>query len=302
MDERELPVWRSLLFVPANVRRFAEKAPSCGADGIIVDLEDSIAPAQKDAARAMLPDAVKLCAARGADILVRINRPLELAVRDIEAAVCPEVAALMLPKTESADHVRLLAEVVQACEVRRGMRIGHTRFYAVVETVSAFPRMFRIAAAHPRIVAFTCGTEDLAASMGTEPDPDVLRYPKQQGILAARAAGVLAMGLLGSSADFRDLEGYRHTVRESRRFGIDGASCIHPSQVPVLNDGLSPDEREVAGARRIVEAFDAALAAGRGAIALDGKMLDEPVVQRARRVLRVAGRHAAAAHGHDAPS
>ena len=199
----------------------------------------------------------------------------------------------MLPKIESAGQVRLLAEVVESVERARGLPIGHTRFYPVVETVQAFPAMFEIAAAHPRIVAFTCGTEDFTATCGSQPDPDVLLYPKQQGILAARAAGVVPLGVLSSSADFRDIEGYARIIATSRRFGVEGSACIHPAQVGVLNAGFAPTEAEIDHARRMVAAYDDAMRAGRGSIAFDGRMIDVPVVARSERILAMAARIAA---------
>jgi citrate lyase subunit beta/citryl-CoA lyase len=293
----DLPVWRSILFVPVNVRKFVEKAAGCGADAVCLDLEDSIAPADKERARGLVAAAARTCASGGADILVRINRPLDLAVRDIEAVISPEVSALMLPKVESAGHVRLLAELVDELERARGMAPDHTRFYAIVETVQAFEYMFEIAAAHRRVVAFTCGTEDFTASCGSQPDPDVLLFPKQQGILAARAAGVVPMGVLASAADFRDLDGFREAVRKSRRFGVEGSNCIHPAQVPILNEGFSPSAAEIAEAERMVAAYREAQANGRGSIALDGKMIDVPVVERSERILTIARRIADRAAG-----
>jgi citrate lyase subunit beta/citryl-CoA lyase len=170
------------------------------------------------------------------------------------------------------------------------MASGHTAFYAVVESVQAFPHMFEIAAAHPRVVAFTCGTEDFTASSGSQPDPDVLLYPKQQGVLAARAAGVIPLGIFASSANFRDLDAYRTAVANSRRFGVEGSACIHPDQVRILNDGFGVTEAQLARARRVVETYEQALSAGRGSIGLDGSMLDVPVVQRSQRVLDMAKR------------
>jgi citrate lyase subunit beta/citryl-CoA lyase len=289
-QDRELPVWRSLMFVPVNVQKYVAKAPSCGADGIILDLEDSVAPADKAAARGLVKDAATAVGAGGADVLVRINRPLDLAVRDIETVVSPEIAALMIPKIESAGHVRLLAELVASVEAKRGMTRGHTKFYVVVESVRAFPHMFEIAAAHPRIVAFTCGTEDFTASTGSQPDPDVLLFPKQQGIIAARAAGAIPLGVLASSANFRDIDGYKAAIAKSRRFGVEGSPCIHPTQVTALNEGFSPSAKEIADSERVVATYARAIADGRGSIGLDGMMLDVPVVERSERVLEIAKR------------
>src|SRR5829696_8508007 len=130
---RPQPSWRSLLFVPVTSERFLSKAHERGADAIILDLEDSILPTHKEAARAALPAAVPRVSQDGADVVVRINRPLELAVADIAASIMPGVAALMLPKVMGPEHVRLLAELVTAREETLGMPVGHTRFLALIE-------------------------------------------------------------------------------------------------------------------------------------------------------------------------
>ena len=285
-----LPVWRSLLFVPVTVARYVAKATTAGADGIILDLEDSVAAERKEEARARVAAAAAECAAGGSDVLVRINRPLRLAIRDIEASVAADVTALMLPKIESASHVRLLADVVDSVERERGLAVGSTRFLVVVEDVRALPGLHAIAAAHRRIVGLVCGNEDLAVSMGAEPDQDVLHWPKQQAVMAARSAGILPIGLFASNADFRRLDAYREAALRSRRFGVEGSSCIHPDQVPILNEVFSPSEAAVAAARRVVEAAATAQQAGLGAFALDGKMFDGPVVDRSRRILDLHAR------------
>ncbi len=286
----EPPLWRSMMIVPVNVEKFVAKAHARGADAIILDLEDSITPDEKSAARGLVADAARRCAAGGSDILVRINRPLELAVRDIEAAVSPEVAALMVPKVESGAHVRLLAELLDTVEAERGIAPGHTRMAVLIETAEAFWRMKQIAAAHERVVAISLGSEDFSFATNSEPAPDVLLYPKQQMLLAAYAAGIIPLGVIGSIADFQDLPAYREAIGRSRRFGFQGASCIHPSVVPLLNEGFSPSHEEMAAAERIVAGFAAAKAAGRGAVTVDGKMVDIPVVRRAERVLKTARR------------
>lgn len=288
----ELPVWRSLLFVPANVVKYVGRAAGTGADAFILDLEDSVPVDRKDEARAALPGAVQRLAPV-ADVLVRINRPLGLAVRDIEAAVGPQVAALMLPKVESASHIRLLAEVVLEAELRQGLAPGHTRLYPLVESLEAFEHLGEIARAHPRLVALTLGAQDFSAALGAQPDPDVLRQPRQQVILAARAAGLLPLGAMRTTADFQDVEGLRAGALEARRYGMEGSPCIHPAQVAVLNAAFTPSEDEVAQARRVIAADEAAQSAGRGSVALDGRMVDVPVVLRARRTLAVAARIAA---------
>ncbi len=296
-DEKDLPLWRSMMFVPVNVKKYVEKAHTRGADAVILDLEDSVAPADKASAREMVEDAAKLVARGGADVLVRVNQPLELAVRDIEAVVSPLVAGLLLPKTDSASHIRLLADLVETVERRKSMTVGHTKFLAMIETPGAFHRMWEIAAAHPRNVALSLGAEDFASSTGSAPDPDVLLYPKQQVVLAATAAGIMPTGIIGTVADYQDVEKVREIVRRSRRFGFRGATCIHPAIVPVLNEGFSATKEEIAAAERMVAAYEKAQAEGRGSVELDGKMIDVPIVERAQALLTTARRMAAKTRG-----
>src|SRR5690349_11943504 len=284
-DVVALPVWRSMLFVPVTVAKFVERAAERQADALILDLEDSVAPAEKPRGRAILQEAAATVARKGADVVVRINRPWRMALQDLEAAVSPRVQALMLTKIESALHVRMIAEVVDELEAERGMMPGTTKFMALVETAEAFFRLEEIARAHPRLVALGLGAEDFALSVGMLPEAEGLFFPKQQMIIAARAAGILPLGFLGTVADFRDLNAFRATIRRSRRLGFMGASCIHPSQVAVLNEEYRPSPDEVAAAERAVAAYDAATAAGIGAIELDGKMIDVPVIERAKHVL-----------------
>jgi citrate lyase subunit beta / citryl-CoA lyase len=281
----ELPVWRSMLFVPVTVLKFVERAAERGADAIILDLEDSVPVAEKLRGRELLQEAAATVARKGADVVVRINRPWRMALKDIEAAVSPRVQALMLTKVESAEHVRMVAEIVAELEVERGMTPGATTLVALIETAGAFFRMEEIARAHPRLVGLSVGAEDFALSIGMLPEAEGLFYPKQHMIIAARAAGILPLGFLGTVADFRDLDAFRATIRRSRRLGFAGASCIHPSQVPILNEEYRPSPEEVAAAERAVAAYDSAIAAGIGAIELDGKMIDVPVVERAKQVL-----------------
>jgi citrate lyase subunit beta/citryl-CoA lyase len=282
---RSLPIWRSMLFVPVTVPKFVERAAERGADAIILDLEDSIPAAEKLRARELLQEAAGSVARNGADTHVRINRPWRQALRDIEAAVSPRIGALMLPKTESADHVTMIAEVVSELEAERGMIPGATKFVAMIETASAFFRMAEIARSSGRLVAMTLGAEDFALSVGMLPEAEALFHPKQQMIIAARAAGILPLGFLGTVADFRDLEAFRMTIRRSRRLGFLGASCIHPAQVAILNEEYRPATDEVREAERIIAAYAQAVAAGTGAIELDGKMVDVPIVERARQLL-----------------
>jgi len=283
----KLPVWRSALYVPSNVPRFIDGAHKRGADAIIVDLEDSVPIAERPAARRDLIATAENVARGGADVIVRINRPWRQAMLDLEAAISPRVTALAVTKVDSADHIRLVSEVVGELEAERGMTVGSTKFTAMIETADAWFHMPEIAKADSRIVALTLGGEDFALSVGMLPTAEGLFMPKQQLAIAARAAGILPLGFIGTVADYKDLDAFRETIRRSRRLGFRGASVIHPAQVPVLNEEFAPSADEVASARKIVAAYEEAVAAGRGSISVDGKMVDVPVVLRAQEVLAI---------------
>ncbi|MBX6745710.1 MAG: CoA ester lyase, partial [Acetobacteraceae bacterium] len=240
-----LPTWRSLLFVPAIAERFVAKAHTRGADVIILDLEDSVPPAEKEAARAALPGAAAQVGQGGAEVCVRINRPLELAVPDIAAAVMPAVTALMLPKVMGPEHVKLLSEVVTAREQALGLPLGHTRFIAIVETPQALPHLAAIAGADPRVVALGLGVEDLSTELEAVPSADLLYHFGMMVVAAARGAGILPFGSIGPFADFNDLEGYRESLRRSRRLGFACTACIHPLHVPIINEEYGPSAEEV---------------------------------------------------------
>ena len=284
---RSQPTWRSLLFVPVTAERFVSKAHTRGADAIILDLEDSILSTHKEAARVALPAAVPRVAQGGADVVVRVNRPLDLAVADIAAAVMPAVAALMLPKVMGPEHVRLLAELVTAREEALGMAIGHTRFLALIESPAALPHLFAIAA-EPRMAGMSVGGEDFATELGAVPSADSMYVFAMHGLAAARTAGILPMGSLGQLANINDLEAYRAGLRRGRALGFTTASCIHPAHVPIINEEYGAAESELDRARRLIAAFDAAAADGAGAVAFEGSMIDLPVVIRARRLLERA--------------
>src|SRR5437588_1759127 len=285
MNSKDLPVWRSLLFVPVTQERFVMGAARRGADAIILDLEDAVAASEKERARTLVPEAAAIVARGGADVVVRLNRPLRMTVRDLEAVIGPGVLAVALPKAESAQHVQLVAEVIDELEVERGIPIGTTKMVAMVETASAFFRIAEIARAHPRLVALNLGAEDFATSAGILPEAEALTLPKQTAVFAARAAGIMPMGFIGSIAEFHDLDAFRETIRRSRRFGFIGASVIHPSQIQILNEEFRPSAPEVEHAGRVVAAYDKALAAGVGAVTVDGKMIDVPVYDRAKILL-----------------
>jgi citrate lyase subunit beta/citryl-CoA lyase len=282
----DLPVWRSLLYVPVNVEKFVEKAHTRGADVLQLDLEDAVPPAEKERARTLVEKNAARVRRGGADVVVRINQPLSLAVRDLEHSVCPDVDGIAITKADSASHVKLLDQLVSELEAKRGMKAGHTKFIVMIETADAFTRIDEIPRASPRVVAMNIGGEDFALDLNAQPDDDVLLHPKQRMIIAARAAGVMPLGFIGTVADFSDWEKFRLMVRRARRFGFDGAGCIHPGQVKIVNEEYTPGAEEVVYARKVIQMDKEAQAAGRGSFQIDGKMIDIPVVVRAERLIR----------------
>ena len=280
---------RSLLFVPAHVDRFIARAHERGADGIILDLEDAVPPAEKPAAREKLAASVASVRQNGTAALVRVNHGIRHLARDLEAAVVPGLAALVLPKVEEPGFVREVAEAVAELEVERGLPPGGIRFVLQVETPGALFVLPAIASAHPRILAMTLGPEDFAASIGGVPEADTLFQPNYAVLCAARAASVVPLGFVGSIGDYSDIQAFGETVRRARRLGFRGALVVHPLQVAVLNGAFAPTETELDWARRVVAGDRAARAEGRGAFQLDGRMVDAPVVRRAEGILALAG-------------
>lgn len=275
-------IWRSMLYVPANVPRFVEKSATSGADAVLLDLEDSVPMDRKAEARAALAAAVPIARSGGAEVLVRVNRPMRLVVGDIEAAVEAGADGILLTKVLGPDHVQLAAELLAGAP--RPMRI-----VAMIETAAAMQRINEIARASPLIAGIVVGAEDLAAECGAAPDDELIMMAKRQMVLAAVAAGIAPLGTLGTVADYKDPERIRALVARSKRAGLVGASCIHPSLVAILNEGFSPSPAEVDLARRHIAAGEAAAREGRGSFVVDGMMVDEPILIRARRTLALAG-------------
>ena len=280
-----LPPWRSMLFVPATSDRFVESALRQPADALQIDLEDSVAPDQKVLARERLPAIADRFAAAGYDVVVRVNRPWRLLVRDLEAAVRPSVLAVSLPKVPDASMIRAVAEILRELEAAAGTAAGHTRIVAMVEDAEGLHNMAEIAAAHPRVHGIIVGAEDLAVSMRMAVDDDALYVPNVMAVAAARRAGVMPIGFVGSVADFADPEEFRRKIERARRLGFEGAFCIHPKQVPILNEAFAPNAREVEHAQALLAEFDRQVAGGRAAFAFKGRMVDLPVVDQARVVV-----------------
>jgi citrate lyase subunit beta/citryl-CoA lyase len=285
MNRSDAHLLRSQLFVPALSDQFVEKAASRGADAIIVDLEDSIAPAEKERAREHLAGVVTRIAAGGLPVFVRVNNePMHLAA-DLESLARAPLAGIYLPKVERAQQVVEVSAALAALERRLGQSQAAIALVLLLESPLAVHAAAQLAVADGRVISLIFGSEDYATSMGVQPTLEAMRFPSQLVALAARAHGLAAWGVAGSVAEFSDLPLFRSMAVAARDAGYTGACAIHPRQVAVLNEVFGANEAEVTEAQEIVAAFDEALRRGAGAVAYKGRMLDIPVVDRARQLL-----------------
>ena len=285
-SNQPLPVWRSILFVPAVSDRFVESALKQEADVLQIDLEDSVGPDQKEFARARVAAIADRFALAGRQVTVRVNRPWRLLVRDLEAVVRPSVLAVALPKVPDAAFVQSVSEVLDELEHENRMVRGHTRIIAMVEDAQGLAAMNEIAAAHPRVIGLIVGAEDLAVSLQMSVDDDGLYVPNVMAVAAARRAGVLPIGFIGSVADFKDQDRFGARIRRARKLGFESAFCVHPSQVPILNEEFAPSAAEVAHAEAVIAAYEAQMSSGKAAFSFNGRMVDLPVVDQARQIVR----------------
>lgn len=271
---------RSLLYVPAHAERFIAKAHERGADAIILDLEDSVPDNSKLAARQGLAEAVRHVGQAGAVVFVRINS-CDFQFEDAAAACHAGAYGLMVPKLSTLAQLDRLG--AQLAPIRR----DPMPLIGLIEDPGAVLDA-RMLAAHPQVMGLALGGEDFATAMGAEATPEVLRLPKQMVHMAAKAAGKLSFGLLRGIADYADIDAIRLAAAEAKAFGFDGATSVHPSTVPVLNAGFSPAKAELDWARRLIAEAERAASSGRGAFVFEGKMVDAPVIARARIILAKA--------------
>ena len=285
---------RSLLFVPADSERKLAKGMDSGADALLLDLEDSVSAARKEAARAAAAEFVSAHAGGpGPQRFVRIN-PLStpLAMADLAAVVVPGLAGIMLPKTYSAADVVRLGHCLDALEARAGLPAGGIRIIPVAtETAEALLTRGGYSGGIARLAGITWGAEDLAAAIGAmgnrEADGQwspIFQLAESLCLTAAAAAGVAAIDTI--LADFKDLDGLARACRISWRRGFLGRMAIHPAQVAPINEAYTPTAEEVEHARRIVDAFAADPEAG--VVSLDGVMVDRPHWVQAQRTLALA--------------
>jgi citrate lyase subunit beta/citryl-CoA lyase len=281
---------RSLLFVPGDSERKFAKATGVGADALILDLEDSVAPPQKSAARGRVAELLSDASPRAWSFFVRINAlDTGLALDDLAAVTRPGLDAILVPKANGAEDIVRFGHYLDALETKAGMPVGSVKIAVVAtETARAMFELGSYTSALSRVVALTWGAEDLAAALGATDNKEsdgAWTFPYQvaraQCLFAAAAAETMAIDTVHTN--FRDAVGLERECRRSRRDGFLGRMAIHPDQVETINRCYTPSDEEVAHARRIVEAFEANPDVG--TIGIDGKMVDIPHLKAARKTL-----------------
>lgn len=284
-----MTVLRSLLFVPGNRSDMLTKAVLLTPDAFVPDMEDSVSAEEKAHAREITASFLPQLAQQGVPVIPRVNA-LEtgLLEEDLAAVVGPYSYGVSVGKIYTPRDVETIADILARLELKAGIPLGQTKLVLWIETAMAIVHAYDICVASPRIVGAAFGAEDLTNDMGLErtADDSEVAVPRSIMCIAARAANVLALDT--PYFLFRDPEGLQHNALASKKIGFKGKFAIHPAQLDIINATFSPSPAEIDYARRVVAAFEEAEHAGQGATSLDGKVVDVPVVKRARALLEVA--------------
>ena len=283
------PVRRSLLFTPVNVRRFVEGAWRHSADAVVLDLEDSVAPEEKPAARAMVREAIGLVQRGGSEAALRVNH--DAVEADCEAGVWPGLCAIVLPKSDTAEQVRHLDAMLSRLEAARGMPAGGVEIMPMTESAEGVRNAHAVAAASPRVKSFgVLGEADLTADLGISfqdlHESDVLAYPRAEVGLAARALGLTVNGRAwtpgrSTIADYGDTADVERSMRASWEAGCRSTFCVHPAQVTAANRGLRPSQADVVRCAEAIRAYTEAQQSGLPYGVLQGVIIDVKIARAA---------------------
>ena len=277
---------RTRLYVPGTQPNLMINAGLYQADEVIFDLEDSVAPSEKDAARILVRNALRCIDLGTSERLVRIN-PLPLGLEDIKAVAAHNVHVLMIPKCQTPDQIIQIDNIV--AEVLNDQNINQQIYYMpILETALGVLNAYQIATASDKIVALSLGLEDYTADLGVERTKEGAESLWARGYVvnAAKAARVQALDTVYSDVD--DLEGLLEDTRRAKALGFEGKGCLHPRQIKVVHEGLAPSDSEINRACQIVTAYEKAQAEGKAVVALGGKMIDAPVLKRAQKTVELA--------------
>lgn len=281
---------RTKLYLPGNNPNMLLRGHLFNPDGVILDLEDAVAMSEKDSARILVRDVLKRGDFGSCEVTVRINAmDTEFWRKDIETVVPCGIDGIRIPKVEDPKDIAIMDEALSHIESKAKIRVGKTLIFCLLETALGIWRAYDIAKASKRVAAICPGGEDLRADLKTtrSPNSEELIGPRRMVVLAAHAAGVDALDTVFT--DITDDAGLRRETEWVRQLGYQGKSVIHPNQIPIIHDVFTPTAKEIEQAKKIVEAAAEAAARGLGAVQVDGKMVDKPVVKRAEFTLQRAG-------------
>ena len=284
---------RALLYVPGDQERKILKAAQLAVDSVCLDLEDGVAWPNQEAARRLVARLLGEQTFRAGERLVRIHAPTGphggVAAADLDAVLPAHPDGIVVPKVEAPWQLHWVAYRLQQAEEAHGWPVGSLRLLAILETAAGVERRRDIARATARLDALLFGAEDYTADLGARRSPDnrEVLYARQAVVAAAKAHDVQAIDIV--YIRYKDLDGLAREAREAAAWGFDGKQVIHPAQVPVVQQAFTPSDEEIAAARRVLEAYARGRAQGVGVVALEGRMIDMPMVKAARRVLARAG-------------
>jgi len=276
----------SRLYIPGNTPGMMINAGLHSADGIILDLEDSVAPDKKDEARFLVRNALRQIGFNGAERMVRINQG-DQGLTDLDYVIPHNVNLILLPKCENAEQVmNVESKISKICAKHKITRPVY--IMPIIESAIGVENSYVISKSSEKVVALAIGLEDYTADLGVPrtAEGDESFYARTRIIVAAKAAGIQPIDSVFS--DVADMDALRQNVLKSKALGFEGMGCIHPRQVPVINDGFAPDESEIEKSKMIVSAFEDARKKGLGVVALGSKMIDPPVVARALKTIELA--------------
>jgi citrate lyase subunit beta/citryl-CoA lyase len=276
----------SRLYLPGNTPGLMINAGLHSADGIILDLEDSVAPEKKDEARFLVRNALRQINFCGAERMVRINQG-ERGLEDLHFVIPQNVNLVLLPKCESADSIKKVEEEIAGIKAKFNLE-NHVFLMPIIESALGIENSYEIARGSENVVALAIGLEDYTADLGVSRTLEGIEsfYARTRIIVAAKAAGIQPIDSVFS--DVADMEALKQNVRVSKSLGFEGMGCIHPRQIPIIKQGFAPDETEIAKSKKIVLAFETAKRNGLGVVALGSKMIDPPVVTRAHKTIDLA--------------
>ncbi len=278
---------RSRLYLPGNTPKLMLNAGIHSPDGIILDLEDSVAPSKKAEARILVRNALCSIDFYGVERMVRINQ-LPMGLDDLKYLIPYNVNLILIPKCENAQQV---LDVENSINKMTGGKHQPIYFMPIIESALGVVKAYEIATASPNVVSLAIGLEDYTADLGTQRTKEGKEtfFARSAVVNAARAAGIQPIDSVFS--DVADMDALKQVVEESKSLGFEGMGCIHPRQIPVIHDNYAPSEKEIEKAKNIVAAFEEAEAKGLGVVSLGTKMIDPPVVKRALKTLKLAERN-----------